>query len=152
MLTLFFFSRTIMGAFNDLQFILVYLGAILGGNLLTLWMYRRDMTYTAIGASGGVSGVVFATVALFPNMKMIILPIPIPIYGWIYAILYLAYSVYSMKNSIGNIGHAAHLGGAVIGILSAIICYPSILFAHGQILAIMVLPLAFLGYLAYKEK
>lgn len=152
MLTLFFFSRTITAAFSDLQFIIVYLAAILGGNLLSLWMYRRDMTYTAIGASGGVSGIVFATVALFPEMKLLILPIPIPIYGWIYAILYLAYSVYGMKNSVGNIGHAAHLGGAVIGILAAIICYPSIIFAHGHILAIMVLPLVALGYLAYKEK
>ncbi|MEN9918921.1 MAG: hypothetical protein RL662_1357 [Bacteroidota bacterium] len=152
MFTLYVFSGTIIQQLGNLHYIIIYLVAILGGNLLTLWMYRRDMTYTAIGASGGVSGIVFATVALYPQMTLMIFPIPIPIYGWIYAILYLIYSVYSMRNSIGNIGHAAHLGGAVVGFIGAIISSPQIIYTNGYFLALISIPLIGLAYFVYKEK
>ncbi len=152
MFTLFFFSRVVIANLDNLHFIIIYLAAILGGNLLTLWMYRRDMIYSAIGASGGVSGILFTAVALYPQMELMIMPIPIPIPGWIFAIGYLAYSVYGMKNAIGNIGHSAHLGGAIIGFAAAIISRPEIIYDHGYFLGIMALPLIFLAYLVYKGK
>lgn len=152
MFTLFFFSRTIVTLMGDLVYVVIYLLAILGGNLLTLWLYRRDNTYTAVGASGGVSGIIFATVALFPDMELIIFPLPIPLPGWVFGIAYLAYSVYGMRNAIGNIGHAAHLGGAVVGFVAAIICFPGIIQSHGYFLALMAIPLIALGYYIYKEK
>lgn len=152
MFTLYFFSDVIIQSLGNLHYILIYLAAILGGNLLTLWMYRRDMTYTAIGASGGVSGILFCSVALFPHMELLIFPLPIPLPGWIFALLYLAYSVYGMKSSLGNIGHVAHLGGAVVGFAGAIIGYPQIIQMHGPFLALMAIPLVVLGYFAFKEK
>jgi len=152
MFTLYFFSRVIILNMGNVGFLVVYFLAIFGGNVLTLWLYRRDMTYTAVGASGGVSGILFAAVALFPQMELMIIPIPIPIPAWIFGIAYLAYSVYGMRNAIGNIGHAAHLGGAVIGFASAIIMFPQIIQEHGYFLALMALPLIALGYFAYKEK
>lgn len=152
MLTLYFFSNIIIEMLNAFHYVTIYLAAILGGNLLSLWMYRRDMTYTAVGASGGVSGVLFASVALLPQMKLFIMPIPIPLPAWLFAIGYLAYSVYGMKNALGNIGHAAHLGGAVVGFAAAIICDPGIIQEHGYFLALMAIPLIILGYYVYKER
>jgi Uncharacterized membrane protein (homolog of Drosophila rhomboid) len=152
MLTLYFFSNVIIQSLGTVEYISIYLASILGGNLLTLWMYRRDMTYTAVGASGGVSGILFASVALYPGMKLMMFPLPIPLPGWVFAIAYLAYSVYGMRSALGNIGHAAHLGGAVVGFVAAIVCYPEIIEYHGDFLALMAIPLIALGYFVYKEK
>lgn len=152
MLALYFFSDIIIEVFGNVTYLIIYFAAILGGNLLTLWMYRKDSTYTAVGASGGVSGIIFAAIAIYPQMTMMIMPIPIPIPGWLFGIGYLAYSVYGMKKSLGNIGHSAHLGGAAIGLLIAIILNPETLRDNTLYIALIVLPLIWLGYLAYKEK
>lgn len=152
MLTLYFFAPSIIAYLGIFPFLLIYFSAILGGNLLTLFMHRRDMSYTAIGASGGVSGVLFGAIALDPHIGIMIMFIPIPIPGWIFAIAYLAYSIYGMRNTIGNIGHTAHLGGAVVGFILAIVFYPQTLQYNTLILGIMVLPLIVLGYFVYKER
>lgn len=152
MLALYFFSDIIIHQFNNVTYLIIYFAAVLGGNLLTLWMFRRDSTYTAVGASGGVSGIIFAAIAVYPQMSMMIMPIPIPIPGWLFGIGYLAYSVYGMRSSLGNIGHAAHLGGAAIGLIIAIILYPATLQYNTIYIGLIVLPLIWLGYLAYKEK
>lgn len=152
MLALYFFSDIIIAHFSNAIYLIIYFAAVLGGNLLTLWMYRRDSTYTAVGASGGVSGIIFAAIAIYPQMTMMIFPIPIPIPGWLFGIGYLAYSVYGMRRSLGNIGHAAHLGGAAIGLILAIALYPETLQYNTFYIGIITLPLIWLGYLAYKEK
>lgn len=152
MFTLFFFAKVIITLLGNPLFVIIYLLSILGGNLFTLWMYRKDMAYSAIGASGGVSGILFASIALYPPLELMMLFIPIPIPGWVFAIGYLAYSTYGMKNSVGNIGHAAHLGGAIVGFASAIICDPTILSLYGYYLALIALPLIFLAYIVYRNK
>lgn len=152
MFTLYFFSDIIISFFGVSEYVIIYLIAILGGNLLSLWVFRKDMAYSAIGASGGVSGILFAAIALYPKLPILIMPIPIPIQGWIYGIIYLAFSVYGMKRSIGNIGHSAHLGGAIIGLASVIILKPEILQINGFYIGIMVLPLIVLAYMVYKGK
>lgn len=152
MFTLYFFSGIVIQFLGDMQYLIIYLLAILGGNLLTLWVYKRDDIYSAIGASGGVSGIVLASIALYPDLGIYILPIPFPIPGWIYAIAYLTFSVYGMQRSIGNIGHAAHLGGSIIGLVAAIIFYPGVLEENTMYIGIMIIPLAILAYFVYKRK
>lgn len=150
MLTLYFFAPILIAYVGPVKFLILYLAAIIGGNTISLWMYRRDSIYTAIGASGGVCGVLFASIALDPQRMIGFFFIPMP--GWVFGILYLGYSVYGMKKSIGNIGHAAHLGGAVIGLILAILFIPQILLFHGYFIALMSLPIIALGYFVYKEK
>ena len=41
----------------------------------------------------------------------------VPIPGWVYAIGFMVVSFVAMKNAKDNIGHDAHLGGAIIGLL-----------------------------------
>ncbi|NDW19877.1 rhomboid family intramembrane serine protease [Dysgonomonas sp. 216] len=152
MLTLYFFSNVIIATLGTGAYLIIYFAAILIGNLLSLWMYRRNPYYSAIGASGGVSGILFAAIAIFPQLGLYIFFIPIAIPGWIFGILYLAYSVYGMKQQLGNIGHAAHLGGALAGIIIVIILAPQVLQINGLYIGLMAIPLAALGYYVYKER
>lgn len=148
---LFIFASPVIRSLGIWQFLLIYFASIIGGNLLSLFIYRRDMTYTAVGASGGVCGVLFAAIALDPDIMIYFMYI-IPIPGWIFAILYLVYSIYGMKNALGNIGHSAHLGGAVAGFAIALIFDPQALFHNTLIIILITIPLIALGYIVYRER
>lgn len=152
MMTLYFFSDIIVGVFGVWRYLIIYFASVVCGGLLSLFIHRREYYYMALGASGGVVGILFAAIALAPNIGIGILFIPGRIPGWIFGLIYLGFSIYGMRNSIGNIGHDAHLGGAVVGLASAIIFLPGILQVNGLYIAIMTIPLVFLGYLLWKEK
>ena len=117
LLTLYFFGPTIELRAGWAQFLLIYFGAVIGGNLLALFVHRHHH-YFAYGASGGVCGIIFAYILLFPGAGINIhLIIPVP--GWLYAVGFMVFSFVGMKQNRGNIGHDAHLGGAIIGLLIA---------------------------------
>lgn len=133
------------------MFLLVYLASIIGGNLMALFVHKNQPYYSAVGASGGVSGILFAAIAAFPELELrLFFALPMP--AWIFAILYLLYSVYGMKNSIGNIGHTAHLGGAIVGLLASIIYFPTLLEYNYLYISLMLIPLGWLGYVMIKQK
>ncbi|MDH6355321.1 membrane associated rhomboid family serine protease [Dysgonomonas sp. PH5-45] len=152
MLTLYFFAKVLIAFVGTVYFVAVYLAAILCGGLLSLYFHRKNSHYSAIGASGGVTGVLFATIALYPEIGIAFFFIPIPIPGWIFAILYLAFSIYAMKGQLGNIGHEAHLGGAVIGLVLALIMVPEAIYVNAVYIAIMFVPILVLAYMVYKER
>lgn len=133
------------------MFLLVYLASVIGGNVLSLFMHKKESFYSAVGASGGVSGILFAAIAAFPELELrIFFAIPIP--AWIFGILYLGYSVYGMKNNVGNIGHSAHLGGAIVGLVATIIYFPELLQYNLLYIIGMMIPLGALGFLMIKNK
>lgn len=133
------------------MFLLIYLASILGGNILSLFMHKNQPYYSAVGASGGVSGILFATIAAFPDLELRIF-FAIPMKAWIFGILYLGYSVYGMKNNVGNIGHAAHLGGALVGLAAIILYFPTLLEYNLIYVLGMLIPIGALGYLMIKNK
>ncbi|MFD0962871.1 rhomboid family intramembrane serine protease [Pseudofulvibacter geojedonensis] len=126
MVTLYFFAPFLVQQLDSYKFILVYVVSLLMGSLLSFGIHKENNYYSAIGASGAVTGVIYAAVTMFPEMKLYMF-FAIPIKGWIFGILYLAYSIYGMKKSVGNIGHAAHFGGAMGGYALALILKPEIL-------------------------
>lgn len=157
MYVLYMFSPAIFQAFGDLGFILIYFGSILLGNLFSLYLYKNQSWYSAIGASGGVSGVIFAGVALYPNLieiGIIFLPSDWAIPGYLFGLLYFSYSVYMMLNpkSGDNIGHAAHLGGAFFGLIYAIVIRPDAAIENILFLGIMSLPLLYMAYMVFIKK
>jgi membrane associated rhomboid family serine protease len=92
-----------------------------------IWSYfrhRNDAYYNAVGASGAVSAVVFASIILYPHGKMGLLFFPVMIPSWIFGILYLVYTIVMAKRGNDNIGHDAHLWGAVYGILYTLLTVP----------------------------
>jgi membrane associated rhomboid family serine protease len=75
--------------------------------------------YSMIGASGAIMGVMAAFAWLFPNTEMYLFFIPIPIKAKYIIPAYVLYDLFGGFNrSAGdNVGHFAHLGGALVGII-----------------------------------
>ena len=126
MLTLFFFGPLMEQVLGPQTFYLVYLGSLLAGSALALIMNAKNPDYAALGASGAVSGVLFSF-CLFAPFEMIYFFGVIPIPAILFAVLYVAYSVYGMGARRDNIGHEAHLGGAIGGVVLTILLEPAIL-------------------------
>lgn len=108
------------GSFEgSLYFFLIYFFSLLFGSILTVIFHYNDPNYVAVGASGAVSGIVFSYIIFFPESMLYVFFIPMPAY--LFAFLWIGFSVYGMKSKLGNIGHEAHLGGAVGGVISTLI-------------------------------
>ena len=153
MMTLYFFGPIVIQVFGALGFLLIYFGSILLGNLFSLYVYKNQGWYSAIGASGGVSGILFASIAMLPEITLYFFFI-IEITGYIFGFLYFAYSVYMMLNPRegDNIGHAAHLGGAFFGLVYAVALEPERAVQHALYLAVMALPLMYMAYMVFVKK
>jgi len=117
-------------------FLIIYLGSIVGGSLLSLYLHRNHHSYLALGASGGVCGIIFSFIFLFPGARMGFFFIPLP--GWLYAILFILISFFGLRNRLGNIGHDAHLGGAIIGLLITTALRPSIVVQSPIVYAVVM--------------
>ncbi len=118
MLTLYFFGRVVLKTGDKPWF-----------DARVLMKFKDDWNYNAVGASGAVSAILFASILFEPKMGIYIYLIPIPVPGYIFAPLYLLYCWYMAKRNMDNIGHSAHFWGAVYGIVFPLICRPDI-FGH----------------------
>ena len=126
MLSLYLIGSAVEFSFGPGHFLLIYFGSIVGGNLLSLYVHRHH-EYRAYGASGGVCGIIFAYLLLFPGANISEFLIPFPIPGWLFVIGFITASFIGMKaNNKGNIGHDAHLGGAIVGFLIAAALHPEL--------------------------
>lgn len=103
----------------------IYLSSVLGGSVLSLYLHRHH-DYRALGASGGVCGVIFACIFLFPGMGISFFLLPLAIPASVYAIIFLGVSFWGIRSQRARIGHDAHLGGAIIGLLVTTVLYPGI--------------------------
>ena len=144
MLTLYFFADAVIAALGAFSFIIIYVASLIFGNLLSLYFHKDEYWYSAVGASGAVTGILYAAILLRPDMSLYMFFIPIPIPGYVFGIGYLLYSIYGMKNKIGNIGHDAHFGGAVGGYVVTLLLKPSLFqtdLGHIGLLAIPIIAL-----------
>ena len=115
------------GLKGELYFVLLYIAGTIFSTLVDFYQNKDNYYYNAVGASGAVSAVVFASILIFPGGSIFIFPIPIPIPSWLFGILYLIYSAYMAKKGIDNVGHSAHFWGAVVGIVFMMIVAPGTL-------------------------
>lgn len=117
MFAFYIFAPVVLSIFSSLSFVLIYLISILVGSLFTILFHGKEKWYTAVGASGGVSGVVFSAIMIYPDMPLRLIFFPFFDFpAWAFALAYLGYSMFGMKSRHDNVGHAAHLGGSVAGI------------------------------------
>jgi len=151
MIALTSFSYEIEQQFGVLTFAVLYFVALLGGNFLALYIHRNHGDYRAIGASGAISGVVFSFAILHPYSQISFILIPIHFTTWIFALLYIIISIFGIKTQKGNIGHEAHLGGAIAGMLITIALRPSVVSAHPWIIAVLLGPCLLFLYLIFKN-
>jgi membrane associated rhomboid family serine protease len=148
MLTLYFFSGIVIAYLGVTQFILIYLASLLLGSVLSFYFHKDEPFYSAVGASGAVMGILYAAILFIPNQNLyLFFAIPIP--AWIFGVAYLLYSIYGMKNKIGNIGHDAHVGGAIAGYLLTIIFAPYLLETSLWIVVLLAFPIILL-FILYK--
>ena len=111
------FFRLDFGNMAGLYFLLLYVGGVFFSTVFDYFKHRNNIYYNAVGASGAVSAVLFASIILYPNGRIFFFFIPIGIPAWIFGILYLVYSAYMGKRNVDNIGHSAHFWGAVYGVI-----------------------------------
>jgi len=127
MFTLFYFGPALEHILGGGGFLILYLGSLLAGSLLTLALRHRDPSYRALGASGAISGVLFGYVLFRPFSRIYIFLLPIGIPAVLFALGYVLVSVLGMRRRWGRIGHEAHLGGAIGGLILTILLYPGAL-------------------------
>ena len=146
MFSLYFFGRIMEPVIGPQRFLLIYFAGIIGGNLLSLYLHRRH-EYLALGASGGVCGVIFSSVFLFPGITINFFLLPVGLPGWLYAVLFLGFEFYGGRRQRTNVGHDAHLGGAIVGLLTATALFPAIVRWSPWLYAtVMILSAAMLIY------
>lgn len=107
-------------------FSLLYLGGIVLSSTPSYTRYKSDPYYRAVGASGAVSAVVFASILIQPlaPIRFVFLPFDIP--AFIFGALYMFYSAYMSKKGTDNIGHDAHFWGALFGLVFTGILKPAL--------------------------
>ncbi|ALM50677.1 protease [Flavobacterium psychrophilum] len=146
MLTLYFFAPVVIYSLGVMSFILVYVISLACGSLLTLYLHKNDYSYRAIGASGAVMGVLFASILIDPDRQINFIP------GYIFGIIYLLATIYGMKTKAGNIGHTAHFGGAIGGFIITLTRMPHILYDNTLIVIVMAVPIAIMLVMAKAGK
>ncbi|MDO5980715.1 rhomboid family intramembrane serine protease [Flavivirga spongiicola] len=144
MLTLYFFAGVVITLLSPLYFLLIYIGSLLLGSLLSLYFHKNEYHYSAVGASGAVTGILYAAILLRPGMDLYMFFIPVPIPAYIFGVGYLLYSIYGMKNRIGNIGHDAHFGGAIGGYLITLILSPGLFKTNLLMIGLLAVPIVLL--------
>src|SRR5690606_29553348 len=152
MFTLYFFARVVVNWFGEGKFLIMYFISLLAGSLLALFFHKNEPHYSAVGASGAVTGILYSAILLQPNMQLGIMFIPIPFPAYVFGIVYLLYSIYGMKSRLGNIGHTAHFGGAIGGYVTTLLFMPSLLIHETLMVILLAIPIVLLFIMAKMGK
>jgi membrane associated rhomboid family serine protease len=116
LITLYSFAFTLERVIGTARFVSLYFCGLLVSGIGTSIKHRDEPNYASLGASGAILAVLFASIVYFPRSRLLILPIPIPIPAPLFAVIYLAFSYYSSRNSKDRIDHDAHIAGALTGL------------------------------------
>ena len=149
MFALYIFGDVVIQITGVFLFMLIYILSLLAGNYFTFINHKNEPNYSAVGASGAVSGIVYSSILLFPQMQLALIFFPIPMPGYVFGILYLLYTLFGMKSRRDNIGHTAHFGGAVSGFAITLFIFPSLIYMQTSLMLLMLIPL--IVYLVMKR-
>jgi len=117
MLTLYFFGPVVEGHLG-FHFFTIYFAAGIAALLAVFLLRKGDPDYRVLGASGSITGILFAAIVLLPDMAVRFLIIPFPIPAPVFAVIYLLLSTWLMsRGDLARISHEAHVGGALTGLL-----------------------------------
>lgn len=154
LLSLYFCGPAVYGMFavifgpvvGGAAYIATYFISMVGGKMLAIATQKNNPSYSAVGASGAIAGIIFAFVYFIPDAEFrlfFLLPCP----AWLFAILFVGYSLFGMRTRHGNIGHEGHLGGAILGMLVAVLLVPSFMKVNWWIVLLLLIPTATYLYL-----
>ncbi|MBS0590816.1 MAG: rhomboid family intramembrane serine protease [Proteobacteria bacterium] len=129
MMTLYFFGRILEGFYEHVLgpfgFALFYAGGVVVAIVPSYFANKDNPGYRSLGASGGVSAVLFAFILLSPWSRIYVWFLPMP--AILYAVAYVAYSIYMERQGHDNINHSAHLWGAAYGVIFTLLAEPRVL-------------------------
>lgn len=120
-----YFVQVFGEGMGRINYLLLYLLAIVVGDLPTYTKHKENPAFASVGASGAVSAILFVFI-LFNPWSTLLLFFIIPCPAILAAILYVIYSTWASKNQNDMIDHDAHLYGAIFGFLFAIALKPSL--------------------------
>lgn len=127
MMTLFFFGPTVEEVLGTDGFLVVYFGAVLTSGIISFYVRKNELTYSSIGASDGVSGVVLAFCVFYPFASIYLFMIPVGIPAILYGAAFIVISGSMMGQQGGRIAHEGHLGGAIAGVVLTLLMKPEAL-------------------------
>jgi len=115
---------------GPVHFLIIYFGSAICAHLLPLSKYKDDPNYSAVGASGAISGLLVAFSLAAPDWGVGLLFIPGYIPAILFAALFIGFSWYAGRSAkikgFGRIAHEAHLGGALGGLMFTLFLYPRV--------------------------
>jgi membrane associated rhomboid family serine protease len=125
--TFYFFAIPLEQIVGVEFFLMIYFGSLLASSIPDVLMEWRNPSFRTLGASGAISGAMFAFILHAPSSTISLFLLPVGIPAPIFALLYLAYTYYASKQGMDNINHNAHLWGALAGIVITILFEPDVL-------------------------
>ena len=147
MLTLYFFAPYVYVELGNFSFLLIYFASLIFGSLLTLVFHGNEYSYSAVGASGAVTGILYSAILLEPRISIYgFIP------GYLFGMIYLLYSIYGMKSRRDNIGHTAHFGGAIGGYGITLINHPILFQENTYEVVLLAIPIIILFIMAKMGK
>lgn len=107
------------------SFVIVYVLSLIGGSAWALLENRHKPDYRALGASGAVSGLILSFCLFAPFVTLVFFVIPMP--AIVFGALFIFASAILAQRENKVIGHEAHLGGALAGIIATLLAEPTAL-------------------------
>ena len=151
MIAFYSFAPVVTEALGNMSFLLVYFGSLIFGSLLTMVFHGNEYSYTAVGASGAVTGIIYSAILIDPNLELYLYGV-IHVPTYLFGILYLLYSIYGMKSRTDNIGHTAHFGGAVGGYAITLMKDPALFQESTLMVILLAIPIIILFIMAKMGK
>jgi len=121
MIALWSFGRVLEQVWGSARFLLFFVACGVGAGLAHLAISAVTPGLPAVGASGAVYGTLVAFALLFPDFKLLLIFLPIPIKARYFVPVLLLVDLTAGLTGVSilgaNIAHFAHLGGALAGFL-----------------------------------
>ncbi|MEZ4685330.1 MAG: rhomboid family intramembrane serine protease [Bacteroidia bacterium] len=110
---------------GHIEFFILYIGSTVFSAIPALVRHGDNPLYESLGASGAVSGVVLAFILMAPDATLGLLFIPgVTFPAWLMGLFYILFSFVASLRGFGRIDHAAHLFGALGGVLFLVLLKP----------------------------
>lgn len=149
--TLFIFGGNALYGLGTINFVLLYLISLLMGNGLAYYYHKKNPYYTAVGASGAIMGIVYSSILMFPEMEFAFIFFPVPMPAYVFGVGYLIYTLFGIKSQNDGIGHTAHFGGAIGGIICTLVFDPFVFEKSFYTLILMVGITLIAGYFLFRQ-
>lgn len=127
MMTLLFFGPVVERLLGIDGFLVIYFGAVMVSGIVAFYVNRKNLNYSSLGASDGVSAIVLSFCVFFPFEEIYFLFIPFGIPAILYGVLFIAISAGLMGREGNKIAHESHLAGALTGVVITLAMRPDMI-------------------------